>query len=272
MRAPSGIAPAVPALVMRADDLQTLALQERDARQHRLPEHRVGLHAAALGSTQRAGFLQDPVGDPDLADVVQQEAVRGARVVCDRHVAHGLRESARIALHALRMRARARVLRLERAGERGDGLHISALQQLALAALELEHVAQVARVQEQRLLRIARALARRTERHAVKTTREPLCDCEQLERAERLAHERVRTDALRFCACSAGRAGEEDDRDVARARIRFELSAELQPGRARHVDVEDDDIGTRCTNAPACGVSAVGFDDLDVRHLERRPQ
>ena len=80
--------------------------------------------------------MQDPVGDPDLADVVEQEPVLDARVGEERRVDRP-RECARIALHALRVRAGAEVLPLERARERGDGRAICGLQPLALAHLQL---------------------------------------------------------------------------------------------------------------------------------------
>ena len=52
-----------------------------DAGEHLLADHRVRLHPPPLGARQRAGLLEDRVGDADLADVVQQEAVLDARVV-----------------------------------------------------------------------------------------------------------------------------------------------------------------------------------------------
>ena len=122
------------------DDPEALALQERDAREHRLPEHRVRLHAPALRRAERTGLLEDPVRDPDLADVVQEEAVLRARVVADGAFVDAPGERDRIVLDALRVRARARVLRLERARERRDGLAVGVLEQHALAPLELEEV------------------------------------------------------------------------------------------------------------------------------------
>ena len=115
------------------------------------PSTRVRLDQAPLGDRERRGLLQDAVGDPDLADVVEQEAVLDARVVQQLGRAHR-RELDRVALHALRVRARARVLRLERARERGDGVVVGGVEQRALLALDLEQVAKVARVEEQLLL------------------------------------------------------------------------------------------------------------------------
>jgi hypothetical protein len=49
-------------------------------------------------------------------------------------------------------------------------LQVRSPQELALAALDLEHVAQIPRVEEQFLLGLAAALFRRAERHAVQAT------------------------------------------------------------------------------------------------------
>src|SRR5262249_61149909 len=95
----------------------------------------------------------------------------------------------RIALHPLGVRPRPRVLRLERGGERGDGLVIGTLDQVTLAALDLEQMPEVARVEQELLLRLA--LLRRSERNPVQAAREPFHDRQQLERAERLAQERI---------------------------------------------------------------------------------
>ena len=77
----SRIALAVPALVVRTDDSQSLAPQESDSAEDLLAEDGVRLHQAALGIRERLGLLQDVVWDPDLADVVQEEPVDGARVL-----------------------------------------------------------------------------------------------------------------------------------------------------------------------------------------------
>src|SRR6478735_6920440 len=94
------------------------------------------------------------------------------------------------------MCAGAGVLRLERAREGRHRLQVGTLQQLALPALDLEQVAQVARVEEQLFLGPCRPLLRRTERDAVEAAGETLGDGEQLERAEGLPDERIRSDAL----------------------------------------------------------------------------
>ena len=59
---------------------------------------------------------------------------------------------------------------------------------------------------------------------------------------------------------------------VARLRVGLQLGAELEPRRARHVHVEDDDVRPGSANPPARGVGAVCLLDIDVRDLERRPQ
>src|SRR4029079_17329951 len=117
-REPVGIPTTVPALMVRADDLQSFSLEERDAREHGLTENRVRLHTPTFCGAERPGLLQDPVGNPDLPDVVEQEAVRGALILGEALGSDCLRECGRVALDALRMRARSRVLRLEGTRER----------------------------------------------------------------------------------------------------------------------------------------------------------
>ena len=76
------------------------SLEERDAAEHLLAEHRVRLHQALLALVERLGLAQDVVGDADLAHVVEQEAVLRARVLqqARRDLAG---ELDRIALHPL---------------------------------------------------------------------------------------------------------------------------------------------------------------------------
>ena len=145
-------------------------------------------HQLLLGDVERAALLQHVVGDADLADVVEQEAVLDARIVEERRLDR-LRQLDRVALDALRVRGGAEVLRLERAGERGHRLAVGPLQELPAAALDLEQAAQVVRVQQQLLVRLRRRAG--AERPLVEPAGELLDDAEQLERAERLAQERV---------------------------------------------------------------------------------
>src|SRR6266536_1936423 len=184
------ISAPVPTFVVRAHDLEAFALQEHDTRQHCFAEDGVRLHLAPLRRAERAGLLEDPVGNPDLADVVKEEPVRRA-LVAHNSLADGLSEGRRVALYALRVRAGARVLRLQRARERRDRLEIRALQELALAALDLEPVPQVSRVEQQVLVRAPSVLLRGPERNAQPAARQSFRDGKQLERAERLAHDRI---------------------------------------------------------------------------------
>ena len=228
------------------------------------------LHPAALGLAQRARLQEDPVRDPDLADIVKEEAVCRALVTYHR-LADGLGKSGGVPLDALRVGARARVLRLQRAREGRDRLEVGALQQLALAALDLEHVSQVPRVEQQLLFGPSTVFLRRAERNAGQTAGQPFGNGKQFERAERLAHEGVGSSSLR-CLGAALRAGQEDDRDVAGRRRRLQLGTELEPGRSRHVDVEDDHVRPGSTDLPARSDGILGFDHGDVGDLERRPQ
>ena len=69
-REPVRIAGAVPALVGGADDRRDRA-QGSGGAEDPLAEDRVLSHEVPLGTVQRAGLVEDPVGDADLADVVQ---------------------------------------------------------------------------------------------------------------------------------------------------------------------------------------------------------
>src|SRR4029450_616671 len=101
-----GIAATVPPLVMGANDLQAFALEESDAREHRLAQDRVRLHPPSLGDAQRPGLLQDSLRESDLADTVQEEAVRRALISNEALLRDRLRQCHRVALHPLRVRAR----------------------------------------------------------------------------------------------------------------------------------------------------------------------
>ena len=96
-------------------DLEPLPVQQRNAAQQLLPEHRVRLEQPALRRRQRPLLLQDLVRDPDLSDVVEQEAVLHALILEQRRLeAPG--ELDRVLLHPLRVLAGPDVLRLEGAG------------------------------------------------------------------------------------------------------------------------------------------------------------
>src|SRR5262249_57118925 len=70
-----GIPAAVPALVVRTHHRQALAAHERHALEHLLAEGRVRLDQPPFRIRERSRLLEDAVGDPDLADVVEDEAV-----------------------------------------------------------------------------------------------------------------------------------------------------------------------------------------------------
>ena len=69
----AGVAVAVPPLVV-VQDGERDRLEARDARHQAVADARVQLHHGALLGGQAAGLEQDPLGDPDLAEVVQQRA------------------------------------------------------------------------------------------------------------------------------------------------------------------------------------------------------
>ena len=185
---PVGIAAAVPALVMRPDDLDACVLEEVDAADHLRAEHGVRLHQPPLGLAQRARLQQDLVRHADLADVVQKEAVLQRGIGGELRVEHG-RKLDGVALNPLRVLARARVLRAERRRERRDGFTVRALQQSALGSLELDEVAEVACVEDELLL--AGSVGRAAHGRAHARSGQALDDAEQLERAERLQQQCV---------------------------------------------------------------------------------
>ena len=136
--------------MVRAHDVEPLSLQERHVAEDLRADRRVLLDLLPLGAGERAALLQDLVGDADLADVVEQEAVLEAGVVEQRGV-DSLGERQRVVLDALGVLSGLRILRLERVRERGDGLAVGVLQRAALRPLDLDDPAEVARVDEQLL-------------------------------------------------------------------------------------------------------------------------
>src|SRR2546430_369691 len=67
------VSAAIGPLVVQLDD-RDVAGEERDRSQDAGAENRVLLDDIELGTGQRARLAQDIVGDPDLADVVQEGA------------------------------------------------------------------------------------------------------------------------------------------------------------------------------------------------------
>ena len=143
-----GTAP-VPALVMGAHDPH-FALEEGDTAEHLLAQQRIESASGGPRPRSAARASGDAVRDPDLADVVEQEPVFGARVV-DQPGTEGARQLERVALDALRVGAGAGVLRFERARKRRDRL-LQAFWRRTLAALDLQQVPEVARVEKELLL------------------------------------------------------------------------------------------------------------------------
>ena len=167
------------------------------------------------------------------------------------------------------MLSRAGVLGSQGARESGDRLLVRALEQTTLGALELDEVAQVARVENELLF--AGAALRAPHRSARRGAREAFDDTEQLERAERLQEQGVRTGGAGN-VLHVVHAGQQDDPDRARVGALLQLATERETVHAGHADVEHDHIwplrrdplfGLRC----AAGLVHV---DLDV--FERRAQ
>src|SRR6185369_11688190 len=95
---------------------------------------------------------------------------------------------------------------------------------------------------------------------------------EQLERAERLSHHRIRPGLVRAVELAAVTAAEHDDRDLARLRVAAEAPAEVGSTDARQTEVEDDRVGQVYAEQGECLLTGSGLDDIDRRALERDAQ
>ena len=123
-------------------------------------------------------------------------------------------------------------------------------------------MAKVARVEQELVPVLDRALTSRRRRHGVEAARQPLDDVEELERAERLAQVRVGA-GVALDGRVAHRAREQDDGNVRCARVRLQAPAELGSAHAREPNVQHD----RVRPAQAHGLER-GFGRPDVFHLD----
>ncbi len=171
----------------------------------------------------------------------------------------------------MRVRVRPHVPRLECDRERRDRLEIRVLEQCPLAALDLEQMLQVARVEQDFLLRRAR-LARATGRNAVASTRKGLDGREQVERAERLPHERLGAALLGTPRLLVVGAGQEHDRDLLRAVGALQARGQLRAAHAGHAQVEHDHVRPLLLDAGLCLDGGGCLVNLDVGALEGRSQ
>ena len=262
------IALAVPPLVVGADDPQPQALEEGDPAEHLLAEQRVRPHRAPLPIVERAGLLEDAVRDPDLADVMEQEAVLGARIL---HQLGADRpgQLERVALHALGVGAGACVLGFEGARQSRDGFLVGVLDEEPLAALELEQVAQIAGLG--RSCSWPGRPRRVPGRHRLEPAGEPLDDVEKLQRAERLAQEGIGGRVVHQRRL-VGRAREHHDRDVDRVLVGLHAPAELGAAHAGKAEVEDHRVRTLPLDRRQSVLGGARLLDLDVHDLERRPE
>ena len=174
-----------------------------------------------------------------------------------------------VALHPLRMLASAGVLRPQGARESGDRLLVRTLEQTTLRALDLDQVAQVARIQNELLF--AGATLRAPHRRAGGGTSEALDDTEQLERPEGLQEQCVR-------AGGAGNVlhvvhpGEQDDADRARVGAFLQLATEGETVHARHADIEHDHVRPLGGDPLFRLGCASGLVHVDLDVFERRAQ
>src|SRR6476620_1230772 len=121
-----GIALAVPALVLVADDASHGA-KTRDGAQDALADRRVLAHDLPLTLGERTGLVEDLVGNPDLADVVKER--RGADTADLLAVQRqGLADPRGQVDDALRVLTRVAVALLERRGECRDHVAMSELE------------------------------------------------------------------------------------------------------------------------------------------------
>ncbi len=100
----------------------------------------------------------------------------------------------------------------------------------------------------------------------------PLNDRQELERAERLAHERGGARALRVPRLFRLRPGQQDDRDVARRVVGLEPAAQLDAVHLGHPEIEHDDVGSVTPHAQLRLDAGPGLVDRHVSALERSPQ
>jgi hypothetical protein len=131
-------------------------------------------------------------------------------------------------------------------------------------------VAEVLRVQEELLLRVVRPP--RAKRNAVLLACEPLDGREQLERAERLADERVGAHLVRRLLGAAVGAGEQHDAETVVRVVGAQLAAEVEAASPGHANIEDDDVRLERANGLLGLGGARRLLDLHVEDFERRPE
>src|SRR5438128_12211752 len=105
-------------------------------------------HQSQLVGAQRSPLVENRVRNPDLADVVEEEAVFKARVVEQARL-DGLGQLERVSMDAERMAAGRLVSCLERVCEGGDCLAVGVLEQPALRTLDLDDTTEIAGIGEQ---------------------------------------------------------------------------------------------------------------------------
>ena len=223
------------------------------------------LHHPALVGVERAGLAENPVGDADLADVVQQVAELDG-LVREQLGRDDRRQLARVPLHARRVRAGADVARLERVRERTERLAVGPLDVAAVTALDLEQAPHVTGVEQE--LVVGQRLGGFGEQRRRRGARRALDRGEQIERAERLPHDGG------SAGVSAGllleiAAGEQHDPDLARLVGRVELARERDAVDAGQPDVEHDHVGPRARDRLERLLGAAGLLDRVPRRARR---
>jgi len=214
-----------------------------------------------------AGLPRILSGMPIFPTSWSRQAVFGARLLQQLGTQHTTQLD-RVLLHALRVCTRDHVLGLERVREGNDGVVIRVLKQAALAALDLEQVTQVARVEHELLFLTTRVL--RAKRNAMEPTDETFDNGEQLERAERFRQDGVRARLTRDDLVD--RPCEQHDGNRPRARVALEPAAEVDAALARHVHVEDDRVGDPGVEERRRARGILGLVDLHLERVEGCPE
>src|SRR6186997_3196664 len=106
----------------------------------------------------------------------------------------------------------------------------------------------------------------------MEAARQPLDDREQLEWAERLAQEGIRSGGRGGLRRASVRPRQQDDGDSVRGGVLLQRPAELEPAPAGHVHVEDDDVGTVAPHGLGRGPGVPGFGQVALDGLECRSE
>ena len=232
-RQPVGIAAAVEAFVMAADD-RTHRRERAQLLAQALADHRVLPHGLNFGEGERPGLEQDGIGDRDLAKIVQ--------------VAPAMQRLDVVVVETER--------RADAGGVAGEPLAVPF--GIGVARLDGEREA------ENDLLGVLEIVGEAFD------ARERPQPGVQLDPVERLGHEVVgpRLDGAQAVG-AVHFGGHEHDRHEPGRRVGFQLATRVEAVPLRHPDVHEDHVG-RLLHGEADGVERVGrLDDFHFRRVEQ---